>query len=77
MTRLSRFPRPLALPLALSLACGLAHAAPGWERDGDGVVVHPTQPGAAPVRLQVVDGNILRALRGETIGTLISDEVPA
>lgn len=60
MTRLSRFPRPLALPLALSLACGLAHAAPGWERDGDGVVVHPTQPGAAPVRLQVVDGNILR-----------------
>jgi uridylate kinase len=24
-----------------------------------------------------VDGNILRALQGETIGTLISDEVPA
>ena len=24
-----------------------------------------------------VDGNIVRALRGETIGTLISDEVPA
>jgi uridylate kinase len=24
-----------------------------------------------------VDGNILRALRGETIVTLISDEVPA
>jgi uridylate kinase len=24
-----------------------------------------------------VDGNILRALRGESIGTLISDEVPA
>ena len=24
-----------------------------------------------------VDGNILRALRGEMIGTLISDEVPA
>jgi uridylate kinase len=24
-----------------------------------------------------VDGNILRALRGEAIGTLISEEVPA
>jgi uridylate kinase len=24
-----------------------------------------------------VDGNILRALRGESIGTVISDEVPA
>jgi len=60
MTRLHRSPHLLALPLAIALAgCG-AQAASQWERAGDGVVVHPAQDGAAAVRLQVVEDNILR-----------------
>ncbi len=60
MTRLSRFPRLLALPVAIALAgCG-AQAATGWERAGDGIVVRPSAEGAAGVRLQVVSDRIIR-----------------
>jgi len=60
MTRFSRFPRLLALPLAASLAgCG-AQAASDWERSDDGVVVRAASEGAADVRLQVVADNIIR-----------------
>jgi len=60
MTRFSRFPRLLALPLAASLAgCG-AQAASNWERSDDGVVVRAASEGVADVRLQVVADNIIR-----------------
>jgi len=60
MTRFSRFPRLLALPVAMALAgCG-AQAADRWERAGDDIVVRPSAAGAVPVRLQVVDANIIR-----------------
>ena len=60
MTRSFRFPRLLALPAAIVLAgCG-AQAAERWERNGNDIVVHPSAEGAVPVRLQVVDGNVLR-----------------
>ena len=60
MTRLSRFPRLLALPVAITLAgCG-AQAATSWERVDDGLVVRPSADGAADVRLQVVSDRIIR-----------------
>ena len=60
MPRLSRFPRLLALPVAIALAgCG-AQAATGWERADDGLVVRPSAEGAADVRLQVVSDRIIR-----------------
>ncbi|MGY1410877.1 TIM-barrel domain-containing protein [Luteimonas sp. A611] len=60
MTRLSRFPRLLALPVAMALAgCG-AQAATSWERVDDGLVVRPLADGAADVRLQVVSDRIIR-----------------
>src|SRR5690606_30104059 len=60
MPRLSRFPRLLALPVAVALAgCG-AQAATSWERIGDDLVVRPTADGAADVRLQVVSDGIIR-----------------
>src|SRR5690606_41776361 len=60
MTRLSRFPRLLALPVAVALAgCG-AQAATSWERVGDDLVVRPTADGAADVRLQVASVGMIR-----------------
>ena len=54
MPRLSRFPRLLALPVAMALAGCAAQAAERWERDGNDIVVRPSAEGAVPVRLQVV-----------------------
>ncbi len=60
MTRFTRFPRLLALPVAMVLAgCG-AQAATSWERVGDDLVVRPSADGAADVRLQVVSDGIIR-----------------
>ena len=60
MPRLSRFPRLLALPVAMALAGCAAQAAERWERDGNDIVVRPSAEGAVPVRLQVVSANIVR-----------------
>src|SRR5690606_26694958 len=60
MTRLSRFPRLLALPVAIALAgCG-AQAATPWTQSGNDVIVDPVGEGAANVRLQVVSDRIIR-----------------
>ncbi|MEZ0472821.1 TIM-barrel domain-containing protein [Luteimonas salinilitoris] len=51
----------LALPLAVLLAaCGAENASQRYETTDRGVVVHPTEEGAAAVRLQVVDDRIIR-----------------
>src|SRR5690606_27106461 len=60
MPRLSRFPRLLALPVAMALAGCSAQAATSWERIDDGLVVRPSADGAADVRLQVVSDRIIR-----------------
>ena len=60
MPRVSRIPRLLALPVAMALAGGGAHAATSWERVDDGLVVRPSADGAADVRLQVVSDRIIR-----------------
>jgi len=55
--------RPLAQGLAISLAwLAMAGAAGAQQvdRNAEGVIVHPAQAGAAPVRLQVVDDGIIR-----------------
>ncbi|KAF1721833.1 TIM-barrel domain-containing protein [Pseudoxanthomonas wuyuanensis] len=51
----------LTLPLVALLAgCGGDKAGQAYEKTDNGVIVRPSQEGAAPVRLQVVDAGIIR-----------------
>ncbi|WP_149195269.1 TIM-barrel domain-containing protein [Luteimonas suaedae] len=51
----------LALPLAALLAaCGAESASQRYETTDRGIVVHPTEEGAAAVRLQAVSDHIIR-----------------
>ncbi|MBB4129245.1 alpha-D-xyloside xylohydrolase [Xanthomonas translucens] len=57
--RLAMKPLPRLLALSLALLAAGANAQE-VKKDADGVTVHPSAKGAAPVRLQVVDSGIIR-----------------